>query len=166
MGIFKKKKNEAPRQNIYPVMKERALQVSGQELQLAPSPELPNTFGILMEENIGGGGYLLIAFAEGSVSLYFSNGGGVIGAGGHETVLNAAKRWLSAAQKTYDLGKETTFEPAARQIKFTWRGFAGNRSAVVSEAELKNPSHSLHKLFLAAHSVIAEIRKFEQYGLR
>lgn len=56
-------------------------------------PKLP-VWGVLMEEYVGGGAYTLIALANGSSSIYFSNGGGVVG-GERVPAINAAARAMT-----------------------------------------------------------------------
>ena len=82
---------------IYQRMRERALNVRSRQLGLSPEPYEP--YGVVMELGIlKGGTATFIAMAEGSVSAYFSNGGGRIGCGGVESVRAAGLEFVSAAR--------------------------------------------------------------------
>ena len=45
----------------------------------------------------------LVALADGTTSLYFSNGGGMIGGGQHSRVAAATKRLVEIASRSLDL---------------------------------------------------------------
>jgi hypothetical protein len=56
------------------------------------------SIAIVVEENLDGDVYSLVVVADGSTSLYFSNGGGFIGAGQHATVRKASTQFLQQAK--------------------------------------------------------------------
>jgi len=103
----------------------------------------------------------LVAFADGSVSLYFSNGGGVIGAGGHQVVRDAADGFLEAAEACCSQLQAAPDAPlpATGRTRFYVRTFAGTVTAEVDEQELGEGHHSLSPLFYAAHEVITRVRE-------
>lgn len=72
-------------------LRERALAVAALELGLAPTAARPRVWGVVMETGHAEGGATLVVFAEGTTSLYFSNGGGIIGAGEHAIVRTACR---------------------------------------------------------------------------
>ena len=59
-------------------------------------------WGIVMETGFPDGSFTLVSLAEGTTSLYFSNGGGIIGGGEHESVRQAASYFLTRAQHFYE----------------------------------------------------------------
>ncbi len=79
-------------------MRDRALGMTPADLGLAPSAARPHVFCAVMETGYEEGVATLVAVADGSVSLYFSKGGGVIGGGSHESVRGAAAAFLDAAE--------------------------------------------------------------------
>ena len=103
----------------------------------------------------------LVAFADGTTSLYFSNGGGVIGAGEHASVRAASETLLSVAES--HVGRFTpapgTALPAAGRVRFLVRTFAGTLGAEAGEADLGGGVHSLSAVFFAAQGVITAIRE-------
>src|SRR5262245_746002 len=60
-------------------------------------------WGVVMDTAYSEGAASLVSLADGSASIYFSTGGGVIGGHSHETVANAAKAFVRAANR--DLSK-------------------------------------------------------------
>ena len=67
-------------------------------LNLAKLPEGRRIVAMLMETGIDDSAYSLLATVDGAVSLYFSNGGGIIGAGEHERPRTAAAAFLDLAE--------------------------------------------------------------------
>jgi hypothetical protein len=115
---------------------------------------------LLMETGYQEAVATLVAVADGTTSLYFSNGGGIIGAGEHATVADASRRWLEAGR---------TFLPALGEVadpplpdtgmtQFVAVTPHGLRSAVAVEDDLGNNRHALSPFFYAAHDVITQIR--------
>ncbi len=64
-------------------LRDNLLATKPSDVHLAPTEELPHVWATLMEMKISGNVVSLAAVAEGTTSLYFSNGGGIIGAGEH-----------------------------------------------------------------------------------
>jgi hypothetical protein len=54
---------------------------------------------VVMDWNIGSGVATLVAFRDGTTSIYLSSGGGVIGAGAHESVTRVAAVFRQEAAK-------------------------------------------------------------------
>jgi hypothetical protein len=136
-----------------------ALSSTAQDLGLAPSSEHPNVFGLLMETGFPEGAATLTVFAEGSSSLYFSNGGGVIGAGQHEAVRKTHGflfREAEAQLPAFDPVKDKEL-PVAGRVRFYLLTFGGTLGAEANEDDLGNMRHPLSRLFHAAHATIAAI---------
>ena len=65
---------------------------------------------VLMDWNVGGSVATLVAFDDGTVSLYLSSGGGIIGAGAHANVARAAAPFREQAHAILSkLSPATTF---------------------------------------------------------
>jgi hypothetical protein len=116
------------------------------------------TLCVLMDWSLGGGSVTLAAFKDGTTSLYYSNGGGMIGLGAHATVRSAAMIFREAA-----IPVDNSFAPIASfslpptgTVRFYLVSSTGTRAtAAYSESELQNPAHPLYHLALAAQAVIA-----------
>ena len=141
-------------------LREQALSVSAGELNLAPIEARPQVWGVLMELGYPEAVATLAAFADGSVSLYISTGGGIIGAGEHPPVREAAEKLLSIAQTHV-----ADFEPAAAtplpktgRTRFHIRTFTATLTAEADEQDLGHGRHKLSPVFHAGHAVITEMR--------
>jgi hypothetical protein len=103
----------------------------------------------------------LVVLADGTTSLYFSNGGGVIGAGEHAAVRAAAQNLLSSAEEHLDGFMAVVETPLAHvgQVRFYIRTFNGTLSTEANEDDLGEGRHKLSRVFHAAHSVISAVRE-------
>ena len=107
-------------------LRAEALTRSAHEMGIVASPERPNVFGILMEINYPVATVTLAVFAEGSTSLYFSSGGGVIGAGQHETVRETHGAFFFEAESRlgeFAIANDTPL-PDTGRVRFYLRTFS------------------------------------------
>ena len=144
-----------------PDLRGAALSRTPAELGLKPTPALPNVFGLFMEWALPNGVATLVTFAEGSTSLYFSGGGGFIGAGQHDTVRQAATRFLKMAEEhlsRFTPAADAPLPPVGR-VTFVARTYGGTLRAEGPEADMGHNRDPLSPLFHAGQSVITEIRK-------
>jgi hypothetical protein len=76
---------------VYAGLRQQVLSLTPDQLgeELADEP----IFALLMETGYPEAVATLVGVAEGTTSLYFSNGGGFIGAGTHANVAEANRRW-------------------------------------------------------------------------
>ena len=121
-------------------------------------------FALVMETGFPEGSFTLSVVADGSTSLYFSSGGGIIGGGEHENVREASGYLLSGAQHFYKKAKKVTDfpRPEPGKVIFYFITFDGVRSYTAKEDDLGNEKDELSDLFFAAHNVITELRKIEE----
>jgi hypothetical protein len=114
-----------------------------------------------METGYPEGVATLVVLADGTTSLYFSNGGGVIGAGTHGGVRAAGEMLLSAAEahlSNFAAVVETPL-PEVRRVRFYLRTFTGTMGAEADEKDLGEGRHTLSPVFHAAHTVISAVRE-------
>ena len=118
---------------------------------------------LVMETGFPEGSFTLSVVADGSTSLYFSNGGGIIGGGEHENVREASGHLISAAQQFYQKAQKVILfpKPEAGMVIFYFITFDGVRSYSALEDDLGNEKDELSDLFFVAHNVITELRKVE-----
>lgn len=121
-------------------------------------------FAIVMETGFPEGSFTLSSVADGSTSLYFSSGGGIIGGGEHENVRKASSYFLSGAQHFYKKAQKVkTFpKPESGKVIFYFITFDGVRSYTALEDDLNNEKDELSDLFFAAQNVITELRKIDE----
>lgn len=142
-------------------LREQAFRVSAVDLALAPTPSRPHVWGAIMELGYPTGIATLLAFAEGTTSLYFSNGGGVVGAGDHAAVRDAAEAFLNVVEAHLaEYGPvEETPTPRIGRVRLYARTFAGTLGAEATEEQVGENVHPLSPVFLAGHAVITAIRE-------
>lgn len=121
-------------------------------------------FGLVMETGYPQGFFTLSVIADGTTSLYFSNGGGIIGGGEHESVRKASDRLLAGARHFYLKAQkvDTCPKPNPSQVIFYFLTFDGVRSYAAAENDFGNKKDELSHLFYAAHDVITELRKISE----
>ena len=80
---------------VYRDMRSLALSINADDI-----PELKGrrVFAVLMETGMSNAAYTLVAAGDGAASLYFSNGGGIIGAGEHKHVRSESLRMVEMAE--------------------------------------------------------------------
>lgn len=105
----------------------------------------------------------LVAVADGTTSLYFSTGGGIIGAGAHESVALASRQWLEAGamfrEQLHPVADPPL--PAPGQTQFVAVTNDGLRAAVALEEDLGGNRRALSPLFSSAQEVITQVRLIE-----
>ena len=123
-----------------------------------------SVFAIVMETGVAEGTYTLSSIADGSTSLYFSNGGGIIGGGEHKSVREASMYFLSGAEHFQSKAKVVTSFPKPHKgdVFFYFITFDGVKIYKALEDDLGNERDDLSGLFFAAHRVISELRNIEE----
>lgn len=121
-------------------------------------------FAVLMETGYPEAVATLIATLDGSASLYYSNGGGTIGAGGHAGP-NAASKALVRKAPTFlkHMAKtESRSLPREGFTRFYLVTRSGLLTAEVKEEDLGEDRHALSPLFYAGHDLISAIIAIDQ----
>ena len=121
-------------------------------------------WGMAMETGFPEGAFTLVALADGTTSLYFSNGGGIIGGGEHDSVREASGYFLTGAQQFYKSGTKVSEYPSSNdgEVKFYFLTYDGVLMYSAQEDDLGNEKDQLSNLFFAAHELINELRKIEE----
>lgn len=123
-------------------------------------PDGAALLAVLMETGYPGAVATLAAVADGAVSLYFSNGGGIIGAAEHAPVRQAASNFLSSAQTFVSrTAKAQTFPlPMEGHVRFYLVTSRGTYTIEALEDDLGHHRHSFSPLFHQGHDLISAIR--------
>lgn len=142
-------------------LRAQAFTLVATDLELVPTPSRPRVWGAIMELGYPTGIATLLSFAEGTTSLYLSNGGGVVGAGEHTAVRQAADVFLDVveAELTELSPIEETPMPRIGRVRFYARTFEGTLGAEATEDQLRQKLHPLSPVFFAGHAVISAIRE-------
>jgi hypothetical protein len=147
--------------NPYENLRRIALAIEPASLGVTATGELPHVFGVVMDMGMEQGTATFVAFADGTVSMYYSSGGGMIGAGEHERVRTAAHRLLAIANS--DLA---SFSPDAPDVlppegttQLTLLTFDGAERASGTSNDFGYDRIPGGAVFRAAHDVIAQLRE-------
>ena len=166
MGIFQRlfgggAAPRPPEENPYLALRQRALDVTAEALQLAPAPAAGAVFGVLMEYRVSDTIVSLVTFTDGSASLYFSTGGGVIGGGEHPSVRDVVVRFIQFSGQflRHATPAPDTQPPAAGQLQFLFKLHPGALHRIAAaETAMQAGGHPASPLYLASQDVITQLR--------
>jgi len=146
--------------NTYDVLRRQALTLDAAKMGIAGGD---NIWAVIMDLPVSSAIATVVAFADGSASIYLSSGGGFIGGGQKPPVRQAAQTLVAAgAAARASFTPTTTFPlPAAGQVRFYARAGVGVLVADASEEALKSGRHALSPLFMAAQRIITAYRGLE-----
>lgn len=141
-------------------LRDQSLRVTAEDLELAPTQDRPLVWGAIMELGYATGIATLMTLAEGTTSLYFSNGDGIIGAGEHASVRERAEAFLDVVEAHVAQFPPVDLTPTPRigRVRFYVRTFGGTLGAEATDEELSQNLHPLSSVFHAGHAVITAIR--------
>ena len=159
-------RREEPPADIYAGLRNRALSITPEELGLAPDAQAP-IYGVVMETGFPDSVATFVCLGDGTVSLYTSRGGGVIGGGQHEGVRAAclemfafanryAQEFLAAAPPA-----PTRPLPTPGKVRFYLLTSRGVHGAKCSEQELVEQRDPFSRLFVACNRVMTALRQIE-----
>jgi hypothetical protein len=119
----------------------------------------PPVWGTIMEWVEAGVVVSLAALLDGSVSVYLSDGSGVIGCGLHPDVRVAASKMLRVAEQVADQCEPAEHYPAPldHQVRFYLLTNQGVLGAAAERAELDEGAEALAELYYAGHGVIGMV---------
>ena len=143
---------------IYKDMRNLALKLNEKDF-----PDLKDkpVFAVLMESGFPEGAYTLVAAFDGTASLYYSKGGGLIGAGDHVNVRPESLKVVKMAEECLKHMKKVDAFPIVKPGSTTF--YIVTRNGVFSytakEDDLgEKRDKNLSDLFHQCHSLITEMR--------
>ena len=146
--------------DVYSDLRNQVLSLTKEQLGIdAP------IFAVLMETGYPEAVATLIAVADGASSLYFSNGGGVIGAGEYKQVHDSSLALVNIAGTNIDklsLAKEFPL-PKCGYTRFYVVTPSGIYTNEVLEDDLGNERHALSPVFFQGHELISYIRAAKEH---
>jgi hypothetical protein len=150
-----------------PGLRSQLLEFEPADIGLEPTEELPNVWGGLMELGYPEGAATIVSLADGSTSMYTSTGGGVIGGGTHDSVVQASRSFLVELEGRLGELEEVkdTRLPAPGIVAFRALTYSGPRARTADESELANGDHALSSLYAAGHGVISALREITEAGV-
>lgn len=156
---FRRKLKADPAETIRD-LRHHALSVNAAELGI-DGATAQHVWGLLMETGYPAGVATLVTFLDGTTSLYFSKGGGIIGVGEHAPVRAASATFLAVADA--HLADFTSVSgtplPAVGRVRFYVRVGERLLTADTDEQDLGYNRHALSPVFHAGHAVITAVRE-------
>ena len=127
---------------------------------LAPSDTLPHVWGAVMDIGAKQGWASIVTLADGTTSLYTSGGGGVIGGGAHEPVIDASRHLLKLIESSIDLFQPTDDldTPPADQTRFLVLTYDGTKANGGNTDQLASGQHPLSTIFAAGNDLVTQLR--------
>jgi hypothetical protein len=153
--------NAAPRAaggSIYHELRGRVFTLVPETVGIEPLPS--GLWGIVVDTAWDEAASTLVALADGSTSLYFSTGGGIIGGGDHEPVRAANAKLLASAIEVID-GWPSALDddlPATDHVYLWALTEDGPRRVSATESDLASGRNASSRVYLAAHDVITALR--------
>ena len=105
----------------------------------------------------------LVCMINNTVEFYFGNGGGITGAGQHESARMKAEEFIQSAEillPKLNPCKKTPF-PEVNRVRFYVLTFSGILTGQ-DNTQIAGETHELYPLFRAGHEVIAALRALEE----
>jgi hypothetical protein len=146
--------------NPYKELRDKALHITPQELELELPASKTVVYGVVMDWSMGADIVTLVSFQTGDVSMYFSNGGGMIGGGQHANVNSAAKTFIQKSQSYISKAKLTTETPLPGDGGICFY-LLTNKGIYTAQEKLKNVQKAgseWNSFFTEANVVISEFR--------
>ena len=145
---------------IYNDLRNQVLQLNPDVIGQADGDE-STVLAVLMETGYPEAVATLVAVSDGTASLYFSNGGGIIGGGEHEPVRKVCGEFVTFAQNFVPKSEMTDTFPLPKQDNV--RCYLVTRAGVYTfealQDDLGNERHPCSPLFHKGHELITAIRK-------
>jgi hypothetical protein len=145
---------------IYLQLRNRILTLKPSEVGLYPSKAAPHVWGVLMDTGYTVGSATLVSLADGTTSLYYSTGGGMLGSGEYSPVSKASMEFVAQAENHLHhavLSNEFPL-PEVGQVRFSILTYTGILVCDAPEITLASGEHLLSPLFQKAQATIEQLR--------
>jgi hypothetical protein len=147
---------------VYVGLRNQLLTAKAETIGLNPAAN--EVWGVMMEARYSKAVASLVAVADGTVSFYFSNGGGILGLGPHPGPQRVGKELIVLAQQFVGQARPTTNFPLPQPGITSFYLLCGS-SVLAAEAktdDLRQGRHPLSRLFDKGQELISEIRVIEE----
>ncbi len=141
-------------------LRQLILNLNPSEAGLAPTELAPRVWGVLMETGYDVGTVTLVSLADGTTSLYFSTGGGMIGSSDYNPVALASQALVEEAEKhVSNIAPTTDYPlPGVGQVRFYLLTYQGIHMVDSAENDLASGSHPLEPLYQRAQETLTQLR--------
>ena len=144
---------------VYLQLRDAITRISPVEHGLAPTAELPRTWGVLVDVGLPAGPVTVVAIADGTTSLYLGNGGATVGVGELPPIRTLAAALLRAVEAAVPIlppGWELPVPPPGwlQVVALTYRGMLVGHATI---PEVESGVHPLAQVWTRAGEVAAAI---------
>jgi hypothetical protein len=156
-----RRKPQSEQSEIYAGLRMRALSVKPPDVGLATSTESGTVLGLLMEFWATRATVSLVTLMDGTTSLYFGNGGGLIGAGVRPAVAEATAHLIALSQQYKSQMQQTTSfpTPTPGRVRFFLMTSTGVLTAETREDSLVQGTDQFSPLFVQSQQVMQQVFK-------
>ena len=149
--------------DVFQSLRHQVLTMDPTALGLAPTPS-NRVWAMLMETGYPTAVVSLVVIGDGTISLYISTGGGIIGAGAHEGPRAAGEELLAYAPAFVKHATVARDIPLPRRdhVRFTFLTFDGLFTVEEHQKTLEDAQHPLAPLFRKSHDVITHLRLLDE----
>jgi hypothetical protein len=148
--------------DVYTGLRSQALSFGSAEIKAPPVVEGGQALGVLMDLGHDIAVVTIVGLADGTASMYVSNGGGMIGLGENPPVAAAAKRWVAVAEEADLAPRDGDALPDDGVVRFNVLTTGPVLAGEAPEAELAAGGHPLSPLYAAGQALISEIRLVDE----
>ena len=149
--------------SVYTGLRDQALGFGSVEIKAPPVVQGGRTLGVIMDLGHDTAVVSVVGLADGTASMYVSNGGGLIGLGENPAVAEAAKRWVAVAESAPGLvEREADTLPPDGAVRFNVLTTGPVLVGEAAEQELHAGRDPLSPLYLAGQDLITEIRLVDE----
>jgi hypothetical protein len=145
---------------MYIDLRSKIFETGPARVGIESSSEMPNVWGVLTEFWISENMVTLMSLADGTTSLYFSNGGGMIGGGDHPNISFASRELVRVAEDYVDSMTLTEEFPLPNEDRliFYVLTYSGVFKADLNHDRILNGHSKYRGLFNQANEVITQMR--------
>ncbi len=164
--IFRKKQkqesSDRDRVNMYNPMRNMAFNIKPEDLGVTLDSD-DQVYGSIIDMNTGNGIATMVCFIDGTASLYFSSGGGIIGSGQYENVRKAVGSYLISIHQVLPILRVTEdYNYIPQDNHHIFYLFTLNGKYTI-DIDIKNIDTNEKKfLFSLSQMVLKEIRKVNE----
>ena len=132
------------------------------DLKIKASQHLPHVWAALLDWGMAGGTATIAVVADGTVSMYTSAGGGMIGAGQHQSIHMPAARFLKTVEAiAASLARATEAPlPGAGEAAIVALTYEGMRRGLV-ELKLLSAKDPFARAWVAGQDLITALRELQ-----
>jgi hypothetical protein len=145
---------------IYLQLRESIFRLDPANAGLAPTDAAPRVWAVMMETGYPVGFATLVSLADGTTSLYYSTGGGMLGSADYAPVADASKALVAQAENHLEeLSADNIFPlPEVGQVRFIFLTYTGIYTSEAPEDLLASGDHPLSRLYALGRETLTQLR--------